>query len=153
MCSARDPAPLNLLPSFFGVPIRHPCHFGYGMPPGILGKLKIDTEGLFDSGVTMPFQTLARKSAKKMNPDHRRVQTTEPVAIKIGQGRLHIPEPRPAIICECPDCETNYSLFGGFSEERVLLELKDDHEHRREHRDLIELVTGATPCPPCDCGG
>ena len=95
-----------------------------------------------------------------MNKPHKRVKTTSPVAIKHGQGRVHVPgNPIPwhafAEAFKCPDCETVYILaadrVGGFPKSKFLEVVKEHHKTKQEHPDYISFDFATVA--DCDCGG
>jgi hypothetical protein len=92
-----------------------------------------------------------------MDAKHKQVKTTYPVAIKQGQGRVHV---RGNSIWhaftetfKCPECETVYILaadrVGGFPTAKLLEVVKEQHKKKQEHPDYItfDLVTEAD----CNC--
>ncbi len=88
---------------------------------------------------------------------HKQVTTTSPVAVKIGQKRLHIsatsyhPWHRVSDNVQCPDCETIFAVTREFSREKFLEVLKENHEKREEHPDLIASEPEFTDISDCDC--
>ncbi len=89
---------------------------------------------------------------------HKQVTTTSPVAIKLGQERLHVsaesyhPWHRQTDNVQCPDCETIFSVTVGFPREQFLETLKQHHQKREEHPDLIAFAPEWTDVSECDCG-
>lgn len=91
-----------------------------------------------------------------MNKPHKRVTTTYPVAIKHGQGRVHVPDPIPwHVRCEhvkCPECDTIYILTEGFPRVQFLETLRKQHESKQEHPDFIPSAPEWTQVSDCPCG-
>jgi hypothetical protein len=91
-----------------------------------------------------------------MSKKHLRVVTTYPVAIKHGQGRIHVPDPIPWHIREehikCPECETIFSVTEGFAQVEFLKALKKNHEDKQEHPDYITSAPEWTKVLACECG-
>jgi hypothetical protein len=93
-----------------------------------------------------------------MDAKHKQLKTTNPVAIKHGQGRVHVPgSPIPwhafTEAFKCPECETVFVLaadrVGGFPTAKLLEVVKEQHKKKLEHPDYITFdpVTVAD----CDC--
>lgn len=75
-----------------------------------------------------------------MDKSHKQAVTTYPVAIKGGQGRVHVipygtwhrrEEP-----LKCPQCETVFILTDGFPKEKVLEYLAKHHRDHEDHPDM-----------------
>lgn len=91
-----------------------------------------------------------------MDKPHRQVVTTYPVAIKYGQGRMHVPNPIPwhavSQTLKCPDCDVIYILTDGFSRTQFFNELKQQHQNGRGHPDYIPSEPVWTSDSDCNCG-
>jgi len=91
-----------------------------------------------------------------MDAKHKQVITTYPVALKYGQGRLHVANPIPwhahSETVQCPECETLYILSGGFPKVQFLETLKKQHQNKQEHPDLIPSAPEWTSISDCTCG-
>jgi hypothetical protein len=91
-----------------------------------------------------------------MDRQHKQVVTTYPLAIKSGQGRIHVPNPIPwhpdGGTLKCPDCETIFILTAGFPAAKLLTVLRDNHANRREHDDYVPSEETWTKVADCDCG-
>jgi glycine/serine hydroxymethyltransferase len=86
------------------------------------------------------------------------VITTHGVAIKAGQGRVHIPvrslHPwhRTSEVVQCPGCETVYTMSGDFEKQSLLDILNLQHTKKQEHPDVIASGPSAyTRIQDCDC--
>jgi len=90
-----------------------------------------------------------------MDVPHKQVKTTYPVALKYGQGRLHVANPIPwhfqSETVKCPECEILYILSGGFSKLQFLEILRKLHQDQKEHPDLIPSAPEWTSIADCDC--
>ena len=95
-----------------------------------------------------------------MHAKHKQVKTTHPVAIKHGQGRVHVsgnPIPWHAFTeaVKCPECETVYILaadrVGGFPTAKLLEVVKEQHKKKQEHPDYITFDPDWTTVADCDC--
>lgn len=86
---------------------------------------------------------------------HKQVVTTYPVAIKHGQGRLHVQDPIPwHVRCEhikCPQCETIFIVTDGFPKVQFLEELARQHKVQEQHPDCIPSAPDWTRIVECDC--
>jgi hypothetical protein len=88
---------------------------------------------------------------------HLQVVTTHGVAIRIGQGRVHIPvrslHPwhRVSENIKCPDCDTSYTVSGGFPKADVDDVLRRQHTKKEQHPDVISSTPGFTRIEDCDC--
>jgi hypothetical protein len=91
-----------------------------------------------------------------MDKPHKQVVTTYPVALKYGQGRLHVPNPIPwhaqSETVKCPEYETLFLLTSGFPKVQFLQTLKKQHENKEQHPDLIASAPEWTSVSDCDCG-
>jgi hypothetical protein len=90
-----------------------------------------------------------------MDKPHKQVITTYPVAIKKGQGRLHVIPygtwHRREESLKCPECETSFVLTDGFPKDQVLAVLKKQHENQEEHPDYIPSAPEWQHVEDCDC--
>jgi hypothetical protein len=91
-----------------------------------------------------------------MNSPHQQVLTTYAVAIKYGQGRVHVADPirhhaRTEAI-KCPECETIFLKSQGFPMRQLLEELATQHKNGERHPDLIASAPAWTSVAVCDCG-
>lgn len=90
-----------------------------------------------------------------MEKPHKRVITTYPVAIKHGQGRIHVPDPIPWHVLsehvQCPHCDTIYILTVGFPKVQFLETLRKQHESKQSHPDFIPSAPEWTKVSDCDC--
>jgi hypothetical protein len=90
-----------------------------------------------------------------MDKPHKQVITTYPVAIKHGQGRLHVPNPIPwhaqSEAIKCPKCETVFMVTSGFPRVQLLEALEKQHKNQEEHPDLIPCALEWTRIAECDC--
>jgi rubredoxin len=92
-----------------------------------------------------------------MEIPHKQVLTTNGVAIKLGQERIHIragngPWHVLQETVQCPECETVYTLSGEFPKEQFLETVKEQHRTKREHPDYIAALPQFTHTGDCDCG-
>jgi len=91
-----------------------------------------------------------------MDIPHKQVITTYPVALKYGQGRLHVENPIPwharSEAVRCPECETLFIVSEGFPRVEFLETLKKQHQNRKDHPDLIPSAPEWTRVSKCDCG-
>jgi hypothetical protein len=91
-----------------------------------------------------------------MDKPHKQVITTYPIALKYGQSRLHVPNPIPwhtiAEAVKCEACEAVYVLTGGFPKVQFLQTMKEQHEKKQEHPDLIAYAPEWTRTENCGCG-
>jgi hypothetical protein len=90
-----------------------------------------------------------------MDKPHKQVITTYPVAIKHGQGRLHVPNPIPWHVhseaIKCPTCETVYIVTSGFPRVELFKTLEKQHADKNEHPDHIASAPEWTRVADCDC--
>jgi hypothetical protein len=90
-----------------------------------------------------------------MDKPHKQVMTTSPVAINLGQGRLHVADEhrgdRENEIVHCPDCETFFVLTGKFPKEMFLETMKANHKKKEGHPDLIPSAPAWTSIIDCSC--
>ncbi len=91
-----------------------------------------------------------------MDKPHRQVIATSPVAIKLGQTRIHVadslhPWQRISEPVQCPECETVYSVTTGFVMEQLLEILKKHHQTKEEHPDYIASEPAFTSTSECAC--
>jgi hypothetical protein len=90
-----------------------------------------------------------------MDKPHMQVITTYPVAIKSGQGRLHVPNLIPwharSEAIKCPKCETVFIVTEGFPRVQFLEALENQHEKKEEHPDYIPSAPDWTHTSVCDC--
>jgi hypothetical protein len=90
-----------------------------------------------------------------MNKPHKQVITTCPVAIKLGQGRVHvIPDGtwhRKEEPLKCPQCETVFVLTDDFPKEAVLETLGKHHKDKKEHPDYLASDVSFTHVEDCTC--
>jgi len=90
-----------------------------------------------------------------LNRPHKRVTTTCPVAIKHGQGRLHVPDPIPWHVhdehVKCPDCDTIYILTSRFPKVLFFETLSKQHQKKEDHPDFIPSAPESTKVSDCDC--
>jgi hypothetical protein len=91
-----------------------------------------------------------------MEAKHKQVVTTSPVAIKYGQGRVHVANPIPwharSEVFQCPDCETLYIVTEGFPRSQFLEALKNQHREKAAHPDCIFSEANWTRIEDCNCG-
>ena len=91
-----------------------------------------------------------------MDKPHKQVITTDPVAIKFGQARLHVQNPIPWLAkgepLKCPKCETVFFVSEGFPKAQLLNALETQHENQEPHPDLIPSEPTRTRILGCDCG-
>jgi hypothetical protein len=96
-----------------------------------------------------------RKDFIPLNRPHKRVTTTCPVAIKHGQGRLHVPDPIPWHVhdehVKCPDCDTIYILTSRFPKVLFFETLSKQHQNKEDHPDFIPSAPESTKVSDCDC--
>jgi hypothetical protein len=95
-----------------------------------------------------------------MDHPHKRVVTTHGVAIKAGQGRVHIPEQarhpwhRKSEHITCPICGTGYTLYtvsGEFPKPVLDGILIDHHKNKQGHPDFITSMPEFWRLEDCDC--
>jgi hypothetical protein len=90
-----------------------------------------------------------------MDKPHLQVVTSYPVAIKYGQGRVHVPNPIPwhaqSETIKCPHCETIFVVTTGFPRVDFLNALETDHKNEKEHPDYIASALAWTRTTDCDC--
>jgi len=91
-----------------------------------------------------------------MDKPHKQVVTTHPVAIKFGQGRVHVQNPIPwhnkSDAIQCPECETVFIASVGFVQDKLLQELKKQHADKQQHPDVMPLEPNWTKIIECTCG-
>jgi pyrimidine deaminase RibD-like protein len=91
----------------------------------------------------------------RMDMPHEQVVTTYPVAIKMGQRRLHVPNPIPWHVrsqtIKCPDCETTFIVTEGFPQQQLFETLKQQHRSDTLHPDYIASAPEWTRVAACDC--
>jgi hypothetical protein len=95
-----------------------------------------------------------------MDKPHKQVITTNPVAIKSKQGRVHIKSEHPwhrhGEAVKCPDCEVVFDvaceLPGPFPTAQLLDMLKKQHADGQAHPDVISYEPAFTRITECDCG-
>jgi hypothetical protein len=95
-----------------------------------------------------------------MDAKHKRVVTTNPIAIKHGQSRVHAPHPIPwhafTQAVKCPECETVYVVAAdsvlGIPAQKLLDVVNEQHKNKQEHPDYIAFDTAFTNVSDCDCG-
>jgi hypothetical protein len=94
-----------------------------------------------------------------MDAKHKRVTTTYPVAIKHGQGRVHVPDPFPwhafTEAVKCLECETVYIVSAdsvkGIPTAKVLEAMKEQHKSKQKHPDYITFDPDWTKVSDCNC--
>lgn len=90
-----------------------------------------------------------------MDKPHKQAITTYPVALKYGQGRIHISNPIPwharSEFVKCPDCEVIFVVTEKFPMEQLLETLAKQHKNREEHPDMIPSAPEWTRTGDCDC--
>jgi len=90
-----------------------------------------------------------------MDKPHLQVVTSYPVAIKYGQGRVHVPNPIPwhaqSEAIKCPHCETIFVVTAGYPRLDFLSALDMDHKNKKEHPDYIASALAWTRTENCDC--
>jgi hypothetical protein len=90
-----------------------------------------------------------------MDIPHKQVITTYPVAIKSGQGRVHVRSPIPwhpdGGTVKCPECETVFIVTQGFPNDQLLKTLETQHRRNQEHPDCISSEANWTRIEDCDC--
>ena len=92
-----------------------------------------------------------------MDQNHKQVVTSHGVAIKVGQGRIHIPvralHPwhRTSENVKCPDCDTSYIVTGEFPKADLNDILNRHHNNKQEHSDVIASIPAFTRIEDCDC--
>jgi len=88
---------------------------------------------------------------------HGQLTTTSPVAIKLGQKRLHLsaqcfhPWHRLTQNVQCPDCKIVFSVTEGFPIEQFLQVLRRNHQEREEHPDFVHSAPEQPKIADCDC--
>ena len=95
-----------------------------------------------------------------MDAKHKRVVTTNPIAIKNGQSRVHVPDQIPwhafTQAVKCPECETVYVVAAdsvlGIPTAKLLEVVKEQHKNKQEHPDYISFDPAFTTVSDCDCG-
>jgi hypothetical protein len=91
-----------------------------------------------------------------MDKPHKQVLTSYPVAIKSGQGHVHVRSPIPwhakDELVKCPQCETVFIMTVGFPKAQLLAELETQHKNNEEHPDVIPSEPNWTTITDCDCG-
>src|SRR5580692_4954223 len=95
-----------------------------------------------------------KKGIHVMNKPHKRVTTTYPVAIKHGQGRVHVPDPIPWHVhnehVQCPECDIIFILTGGFPKVQFLETLRKQHQDKELLPDFIPSAPEWTQVSDCD---
>jgi hypothetical protein len=90
-----------------------------------------------------------------MDKPHKQVVTTYPVAIKHGQGRVHLPNPIPwhaqSETIRCPTCETAFIVSVEFPKAQFLDALERHHKNQEGHPDFIPFAPEWTSIADCDC--
>jgi hypothetical protein len=90
-----------------------------------------------------------------MDKPHKKIVTTYPVAIMVGQTRIHIPDPIPwhvgSQILKCQKCETEFITTSGFPIADLQVELNQHHEKGVEHPDYLSSAPEWTRIADCDC--
>jgi len=91
-----------------------------------------------------------------MDKPHKQVITTYPVALKYGQSRLHVASPIPwhasSEAVKCPQCEIFYIVTSGFPRDKLFEALKEHHDKKQQHPDLIPSAPEWTRIEECTCG-
>jgi hypothetical protein len=91
-----------------------------------------------------------------MDKPHKQVITTYPVAIRMGQGRIHVQHPIPwhhkSEAVQCPECEAVFIASVGFAHENLLKMLKKQHADQQDHPDVIPFEPTWTKTAECACG-
>jgi hypothetical protein len=114
----------------------------------------------FQDEITFGRQTARGSVAKggmiSMDNPHKQVVTTYPVAIRMGQGRVHVQHPIPwhyqSDAVQCPECEAVFIASEGFAEVKLFAELKKHHADHQDHPDMIPLEPTWTKIAECNCG-
>lgn len=90
-----------------------------------------------------------------MDKPHQQVVTTNPVAIKEGQLRIHVrnehPWHRKSETVKCPSCPTSFVVTANFPTEQFFAALARDHADKREHPDYIASEPAFTHVEECGC--
>ncbi len=93
-----------------------------------------------------------------MDKPHKEVMTTHPVAIKKGQGQIHvragnlIPWHSRAAEIKCPKCDVIYIVGSGYPDGDFILTVLNHHKDQQEHPDYIASAPQWTHVIECDCG-
>src|ERR1700722_19627070 len=91
---------------------------------------------------------------RALDKSHKQVVTTYPVAIKYGQGRIHVPNPIPwhgqCETIKCPHCPTIFVVTVGYPRIEFLNQLESDHKGDKEHADCISSAPTWTNIADCD---
>jgi hypothetical protein len=92
-----------------------------------------------------------------MDKPHKQVITTYAVAIRFGQGRVHvpirhlIPHHAKSEAVKCPMCETVFIVTDGFPRVQFLETLETQHKNKETHPDVIPSEAAWTRVAECDC--
>jgi hypothetical protein len=92
----------------------------------------------------------------QMDQPHKQIMTTNPVAIRMGQGRVHVQNPIPwhykSDAVQCPECEVVFLASVGFPQEKLLEALKKHHANNQPHPDVIPSEPTWPTIIDCTCG-
>jgi len=93
-----------------------------------------------------------------MDKPHQQVVTTYPVAIKEGQGRIHVPASdiipwhHASEKIKCPNCESTYIVNTEYPKVDFLAALERHHKNNQEHPDYVASAPEWTRLEDCTCG-
>jgi hypothetical protein len=90
-----------------------------------------------------------------MDKPHKQVVTSYPVAIKYGQGRIHVENPIPwhahCEVVQCPKCDIAFVATSGFPKLDLMKALAKDHADKKDHSDYIPSAPEWTHVQDCGC--
>ena len=99
---------------------------------------------------------LSTERCYPMDKPHKKVVTTYPVAIRFGQGRVHVQNLIPwhlsSQAVKCPQCEAVFIMSEGFPEKKLLKTLETQHKQQEPHPDSIPSEPQWTTVVECNCG-
>jgi hypothetical protein len=91
-----------------------------------------------------------------MDKAHKQVMTTDPMAIRMGQGRVHVQDAiqwhLKSEAVQCPECEAVFIVSVGFPQDKLLVALKKQHADKQQHPDVIPSGATWPKIIDCTCG-
>jgi|HubBroStandDraft_3_1064219.scaffolds.fasta_scaffold338905_2 hypothetical protein len=89
-----------------------------------------------------------------MDNPHKRVTTTEPLAIKGGQFPMRVRNEggwnRKTELVKCPNYATSFIVTAYYPSQQLLAALAKDHPNKLEHPDYIASAPQFTRVEDCD---
>jgi hypothetical protein len=107
--------------------------------------------------IQLPYaNALSIERCYPMDKPHKKVVTTYPVAVRFGQGRVHVQNLIPwhlsSQAVKCPQCEAVFIMSEGFPEKKLLKTLETQHKQQEPHPDSIPSEPQWTTVVECNCG-